>query len=76
VRAAERDIKSAALPLSHLVRLTNREQNLARSVCDGRSDQEIADEAGLSVETVKRHLHFIFCKLEVSNRSRLIALMR
>ena len=62
--------------LSHLVRLTSREQNLARLVCDGRSNQEIADEAGLSLETVKRHLHSIFCKLEVSSRSRLMALMR
>jgi DNA-binding NarL/FixJ family response regulator len=49
---------------------------LARLVCDGRSNQEIADEAGLSLETVKRHLHSIFCKLEVSSRSRLMALMR
>ena len=67
-------ISSASL--SHLVRLTSREQNLARLVCDGRSNQEIADEAGLSLETVKRHLHSIFCKLEVSSRSRLMALMR
>ena len=62
--------------LSHLVRLTSREQNLARLVCDGRSNQEIADESGLSLETVKRHLHSIFCKLQVPSRSRLMALMR
>jgi DNA-binding CsgD family transcriptional regulator len=62
--------------LSHLVRLTSREQNLARLVCDGRSNQEIADESGLSLETVKAHLHSIFGKLEVPSRSRLIALMR
>ena len=62
--------------LSHLVRLTSSEQNLTRLVCDGRSNQEIADESGLSLETVKAHLHSIFCKLEVPSRSRLIALMR
>jgi DNA-binding CsgD family transcriptional regulator len=62
--------------LSHLVRLTSREQSLARLVCDGRSNQEIADESGLSLETVKRHLHSIFCKLQVPSRSRLMALMR
>src|SRR5213595_1236821 len=61
--------------LSHLVRLTIREQNLARLVCDGRSNQEIADESGLSLETVKKHLHSIFSKLEVPSRSRLMALM-
>ena len=62
--------------LSQLVRLTSREQNLARLVCDGHSNQEIADESGLSLETVKKHLHSIFCKLHVPSRSRLMALMR
>jgi DNA-binding CsgD family transcriptional regulator len=62
--------------LSHLVRLTRREQDLARLVCDGRSNQEIADETGLSLETVKKHLHSIFGKLEVPSRSRLMTLMR
>jgi DNA-binding CsgD family transcriptional regulator len=62
--------------LSHLARLTKREQELAYLVCDGRSNQEIADESGLSLETVKKHLHSIFQKLEVPSRSRLITLMR
>lgn len=62
--------------LPHLVQLTRREQQLARLVCDGRSNQEIADESGLSLETVKKHLHNVFGKLEVSSRSRLMALMR
>ncbi len=62
--------------LSHLVRLTRREQELAWLVCDGRSNQEIADESSLSLETVKKHLHSVFRKLEVSSRSRLMALMR
>jgi DNA-binding NarL/FixJ family response regulator len=72
--AAGYQISSASL--SHLVRLTGREQNLARLVCDGRSNQEIADESGLSLETVKKHLHSIFRKLQVPSRSRLMALMR
>ena len=62
--------------LPHLVQLTRREQQLARLVCDGRSNQEIADESGLSLETVKKHLHTIFRKLEVRSRSQLMALMR
>lgn len=62
--------------LPHLVRLTAREQEVAWRVCDGRSNQEIADEAGLSLQMVKKHLHSIFGKLEVTSRSRLMALMR
>jgi DNA-binding CsgD family transcriptional regulator len=71
-----REFEVAGARLSHLVRLTKREQQLARLVCDGRSNQEIADESGLSLETVKKHLHSVFRKLEVSSRSRRMALMR
>jgi len=66
----------ASSRLPHLVRLTRREQEVARLVCDGRSNQEIADAACLSLQMVKKHVHAIFRKLEVPSRSRLIALMR
>jgi len=72
--AARTGPASARLP--HLVRLTRREQEVARLVCEGRSNQEIADDACLSLPMVKKHLHAIFRKLEVTSRSRLIALMR
>src|SRR5437762_5047879 len=65
---------SARLP--HLVRLTRREQEVARLVCEGRSNQEIADDACLSLPMVKKHLHAVFRKLEVPSRSRLMTLMR
>ncbi len=61
--------------LPHLVRLTRREQEVARLVCEGRSNQEIADYACLSLPMVKKHVHAIFWKLEVTSRSRLITLM-
>jgi DNA-binding CsgD family transcriptional regulator len=66
----------ASARLAHLARLTRREQEVARLVCEGRSNQEIADEACLSLPMVKKHLHAIFRKLEVNSRSRLIALLR
>jgi DNA-binding CsgD family transcriptional regulator len=66
----------ASVRLPHLARLTRREQEVARLVCEGRSNQEIADDANLSLAMVKKHLHAIFHKLEVNSRSRLIALMR
>jgi len=65
---------SARLP--HLARLTRREQEVARLVCEGRSNQEIAENARLSVPMVKKHLHAVFRKLEVPSRSRLMTLMR
>src|SRR5437667_2677649 len=72
--AARTGAASARLP--HLARLTRREQEVARLVCEGRSNQEIADDACLSLPMVKKHVHAIFRKLEVPSRSRLIALMR
>jgi DNA-binding CsgD family transcriptional regulator len=62
--------------LSHLVQLTRQEREIVRLICNGQSNQEIADEAGLSLATVKQHIHSIFRKLEVTSRGRLIALMR
>jgi len=62
--------------LPALARLTRRQQEITRLVCDGRSNQEIADQAGLSLAMVKKHLHAVFRKLEVTSRSQLMALMR
>jgi DNA-binding CsgD family transcriptional regulator len=74
-RQAGAHIEPASSNLPHLIRLTRREQEVARLVCKGRSNQEIADDARLSLPMVKKHLHAIFRKLEVSSRSRLIALL-
>ena len=60
---------------SQLVQLTRREQEVTRLVCNGQSNQEIADAARLSLPTVKKHLHAVFRKLEVTSRSQLMALM-
>ena len=68
--------REKAAPLPHLTRLTRREQQAARLVCEGQSNQEIADQLALSLAMVKKHLHAIFRKLEVNSRSRLMALMR
>jgi DNA-binding CsgD family transcriptional regulator len=61
--------------LPHLARLTRREQQVARLACDGCSNQEIADQLALTVAMVKKHLYTVFRKLEVSSRSRLMALL-
>jgi len=67
---------AASARLPHLVRLTRREQEVARLVCEGRSNQEIANDACLSLPMVKKHLHAVFRKLEVPSRTRLVALMQ
>jgi VCBS repeat-containing protein len=49
--------------------LTQRERQIARLVCDGLSNKEIARQLNVSQGTVKVHLHNIFQKLEISNRT-------
>src|SRR5437762_10664985 len=75
-RQARAHTEPAGSSLPQLVRLTRREQEVARLVCEGRSNQEIADDACLSLPMVKKHLHAVFRKLEVPSRSRLMTLMR
>jgi len=64
----------ATLCLPALVGLTRREQEVAQLVCQGRSNQEVADNARLSLPMVKKHLHAVFRKLQVPSRTRLVAL--
>jgi RNA polymerase sigma factor (sigma-70 family) len=49
--------------------LTHRERQIVRLVCDGLSNKEIARHLNVSRGTVKVHLHNIFQKLEISNRT-------
>ena len=74
-RHTDQHTEAATSRLPHLARLTGRQQEITRLVCNGQSNQEIADEAGLSLAMVKKHLHAIFRKLEISSRAQLMALM-
>ena len=49
--------------------LTHRERQIVQLVCDGLSNKEIARQLNVSRGTVKVHLHNIFQKLEISNRT-------
>ncbi|MBN8990286.1 MAG: response regulator [Rhizobiales bacterium] len=54
--------------------LTHRERQIVRLVSEGMSNKEIARKLNLSQGTVKVHLHNIFQKLEISNRTVLAAI--
>jgi CRP/FNR family transcriptional regulator, cyclic AMP receptor protein len=55
--------------------LTSREADVARLICEGLSDKEIAVRLGLSHHTVKDNLKKIYSKFRVHARSQLVALM-
>jgi DNA-binding CsgD family transcriptional regulator len=73
-RRGERSGRFGLFRLPGLVRLTRREREVAQLASEGRSNKEIAENACLSLQTVKKHLHSVFRKLEVPSRSRLAAL--
>jgi DNA-binding CsgD family transcriptional regulator len=61
---------------SSVARLSAREREVAALICDGLSNKEIARHLGISDGTVKIHLHNIYGKLEVRNRTVLAALVQ
>lgn len=64
----------ASAPNQNLVEpLSPREMEVLLLLCDGLSNQEIADRLVLSVGTVKTHIHNIFGKLGVRDRPQAIA---
>lgn len=57
-----------------LTTLTERERQIMRLVSEGLSNKEIGRRLNIADGTIKVHLHNIFQKLEISNRTVLAAL--
>jgi transcriptional regulator EpsA len=53
--------------------LSIREEEITYWVCQGKTNSEIAQILGISVNTVKNHVHRIFDKLGASNRTQAVA---
>jgi len=53
--------------------LTQREKEIMEQLCQGASNKEIAQRLFISVKTVKSHLRSIFQKLNVSDRTQVVA---
>ena len=66
---------SAAREVSPMTQLTRREHEIAQRIAEGISNRDIAAALGLSEGTVKIHLHSIYAKLDVNNRTALAILV-
>jgi DNA-binding NarL/FixJ family response regulator len=53
--------------------LTTREQEIARFVVDGRSNDEIGAALGIATKTVEGHLRRVFERLGIESRAELSA---
>lgn len=51
--------------------ITKREQEVLNYICEGYSDDEIAQTLYISVSTVKLHVHHLLKKLKLRDRTQL-----
>ena len=58
-----------------LTTLTARERQIVRLVSKGLSNREVASRLNLTEGTIKAHLHNIYQKLAINNRTALAALV-
>lgn len=70
------DLKMAPGPRGGLGSLTARERAVAELVSQGRRNRDIAAELGITEGTVKIHLHRIYEKIGVGNRTELALFVR
>ena len=73
-QAVSREQSNIAVSDNALTVLTDREQQIMRLVSEGLSNKEIGRRLNISDGTIKQHLHHIYQKLEISNRTVLAAL--
>ena len=59
---------------SRLPQLSPRERQITHLMAEGRTGEVIADELGLSVETVRTHVRNVIRKLRARNRVHAIAI--
>ena len=71
-----RSLNASSHQVPGIEALSDREVEVLSLVAEGRSNAEIATELYLSVGTVKAHVHHIFGKLLVRNRSQAVARAR
>ncbi|MEC4679038.1 MAG: response regulator transcription factor, partial [Nitrospirota bacterium] len=57
-------------PRENKYHLSHREIEVLKKVAGGKSNKEIANELDLSEKTIKNHLHNIFSKMKVDDRTK------
>ncbi len=64
------------MPPDLIETLTNREMDVLLLLADRLTNKEIAQQLGISTETVKQHTINLYRKLHVNNRRRAVAQAR
>ncbi|MFV0475701.1 MAG: response regulator transcription factor [Pikeienuella sp.] len=72
--AGERDFPAAARRQPPIAALTRREKELLAALAHGATNNQLAEDLGVSVNTVKFHLRNLYEKLDVRNRAQAVAM--
>ncbi|HEY5192995.1 MAG TPA: response regulator transcription factor [Solirubrobacteraceae bacterium] len=60
--------RAIAVPQEQRLRLSPRHSQILALIAQGRRNEEIASELGLSQNTIKFHIQALYLRLEVRNR--------
>ncbi len=55
--------------------ISKREKEIIEQICLGKTNQQIADELFISLQTVKDHTHRIYTKIGIKSRMKLVQLV-
>ncbi len=55
--------------------ISKREKEIIEQICQGKTNQQIADALFISLQTVKDHTHRIYTKIGIKNRMKLIQMV-
>ncbi len=61
-----------SVPARIFPELSERETELLALIAQGRANQEIAEQLGLTLKTVRNHVSNIFSKLQVADRAQAV----
>ncbi|MEP3211064.1 MAG: helix-turn-helix transcriptional regulator [Maribacter sp.] len=56
-------------------RITKREKEIINKICEGNTNQQIADDLFISLQTVKDHTHRIYSKIGINSRLKLVQMI-
>lgn len=70
---SETEQAAAAQLRKSIESLTSRQRDVVEQVAQGRDNQEISEELGISPMTVKKHLQLVFQALKIRHRTELAA---
>ena len=72
---AEKSSEETLKKIAKRYHITKRESQIVAQICLGKTNQQIADDLFISLQTVKDHTHRIYSKIGINSRMQLVQLV-